>query len=115
MTDGRRSWLARSPRNGWTPPPEPAPRPPAVPEFPEAEVAEMWRVYKANRCGYCGGAKHRKGMQGHLRTPDIFCPKCGGEVRIIGGRECVIRSLKAKVDDVECPKATKRRRKNAQH
>jgi len=72
-------------------------------------------VIECQKCGFRGGAKHHKGMHGHIQIAGIFCPKCGGDVRIVGGRECVIRSLRARVEDDRSARAGTGGKKDARH
>ena len=58
-------------------------------------VVKKPAVIECQKCNFRGGAKHPTGLGSHLMTPYICCPKCGGDVRIVGGRECIIRSLRA--------------------
>jgi hydrogenase nickel incorporation protein HypA/HybF len=62
-------------------------------------VVKKPAVIECPKCGFRGGAKHPTGLGSHLMTPYICCPKCGGDVRIVGGRECIIRSLRAVMKD----------------
>lgn len=55
-------------------------------------------VVECKGCGFRGRTKRSGGRSDHLGAPNISCPRCGGDVRIVGGRECVIRSLKANVE-----------------
>ena len=70
-------------------------------------------VVECKKCGFCGRPKKSGGPGDHFRIPSIFCPKCGGDVRIVGGRECVLRSLRAKVDVVGGPGAAKGGKRHA--
>lgn len=70
-------------------------------------------VVECQKCGYKGGTKHHKGIHGQIRIPGIFCPNCDGDVRIVGGRECVIRSLKARVKENGRARVGKGGKKNA--
>jgi len=56
-------------------------------------------VIECPKCGFRGGAKHPTGLGSHLLTPYICCPRCGGDVQIVGGRECIIRSIRAAMKD----------------
>ena len=56
-------------------------------------------VIECAGCGFRGGAKHPTGLGSHLLVPCIACPKCGGEVRVVGGRECVLKSMRAVVKE----------------
>jgi len=45
-------------------------------------------------CGYEGSFKYEDDPIYHVPFPVLSCPKCGGIVEIIGGRECTIKSIK---------------------
>lgn len=64
-------------------------------------------IIECTKCGYRGGARHPSGLGSHLILPYIACPGCGGEVKIVGGRECIIRSMKALMKDDRRPKTAK--------
>lgn len=67
-------------------------------------------LVECSRCGFSGPARKPADTGSHLALPRIACPKCGGEVRIVGGREVIIRSLRAVMDDGCKPKKRGRRR-----
>jgi len=48
-------------------------------------------------CGFRGKAVHPSRLASHFGMPLIACPKCNGEIKIISGKECIIRSVRAKV------------------
>ncbi|MGQ9582196.1 MAG: hydrogenase maturation nickel metallochaperone HypA, partial [Thermoplasmatota archaeon] len=50
-------------------------------------------------CGYRGRGRPLDASADHLALPALSCPSCGGEVRFVGGRECVVREMRAVVDD----------------
>jgi len=49
---------------------------------------------KCQSCGY-EGALGEKGGISHF-SPIFTCPKCGGKVTVVSGRECVLRSMRLK-------------------
>jgi hydrogenase nickel incorporation protein HypA/HybF len=57
-------------------------------------VKESEGVVKCNSCGYEGDFKYENNPQYHVRMPTLRCPKCDGTVKIVGGKECTIESLK---------------------
>lgn len=57
------------------------------------EITEMKAEIKCPECGYKGKLKERP-EEDHLRIPRLSCPKCDGEVKLLSGRECIIRSIK---------------------
>lgn len=52
-------------------------------------------VVECPGCGFRGAPKKAPAGWSHTVAPLIACPRCGGEVRIVGGRETVVRSLRA--------------------
>lgn len=60
-------------------------------------IEEKDGVVKCNNCGYEGGFKYEDDPMYHIPTPTLHCPKCGGTVDIVGGRECAIKSVKLAV------------------
>lgn len=52
---------------------------------------------KCDHCGYEGPIKFRNDPIYHLSFPTLACSKCGSSVRIIEGRECLIKSIKLEV------------------
>jgi len=60
-------------------------------------IEEKDGVVRCNNCGYEGDLKYEDNPVYHVPTPTLNCPKCGGVVKIIGGRECTIRSVKLAV------------------
>lgn len=51
-------------------------------------------IVKCNRCGYEGSFNYEDDPMYHIPVPTLQCPKCDGTVDIIGGRECLIKSVK---------------------
>ncbi len=54
---------------------------------------------KCGSCGYEGSFNYEDDPVYHISVPTLKCPKCGGTVDIIGGRECLIKSVKLIVDN----------------
>ncbi len=57
-------------------------------------IKECEGVVKCNSCGYEGDLKYEDNPQYHLPMPTLHCPKCSGIVEIVGGKECIIESVK---------------------
>ena len=57
-------------------------------------IEEKNGVVKCSSCGYEGDFMYEDNPAYHVPTPTLRCPKCGGTVNIIGGRECTIKSIK---------------------
>ena len=56
-------------------------------------------LVECRECGFKGAATRLGNAGTHLAAPLIACPKCAGEVKIVGGRECIVRSLRAVTED----------------
>jgi len=56
-------------------------------------------VVKCGSCGYEGSFNYEDDPMYHVPIPTLQCPKCSGTVDIIGGRECLIKSIKLVVDN----------------
>ena len=57
-------------------------------------IEEKNGVVKCSSCGYEGDFMYEDNPIHHVPTPTLRCPKCGGVVNIVGGRECTIKSIK---------------------
>ncbi len=57
-------------------------------------IEEKDGVVKCSKCGYEGDFKYEDDPIYHIPTPTLSCSKCGGAVTIVGGKECIIRSVK---------------------
>ena len=51
-------------------------------------------VVQCNNCEYLGDLKYEDDPVYHVPSPTLNCPKCGGTVNIVGGKECTIKSIK---------------------
>lgn len=51
-------------------------------------------VVECPSCGYKGDIKYIDDPAYHFGFPTLSCPKCGKEVKVVGGRECTIKSVK---------------------
>lgn len=61
-------------------------------------IKESEGVVKCNSCGYEGDFKYEDSPLYHLSMPTLHCPKCGDIVRIVGGKECTIESIRLVVE-----------------
>lgn len=57
-------------------------------------IKETDGVVECNSCGYRGDFKYEDNPQYHLPVPTLHCPTCGDIVKIVGGKECIIESMK---------------------
>lgn len=48
-------------------------------------------------CGYQGGVDYGLKEEFHLSFPLLKCPRCGGDVDILSGRECAIKRVEMEV------------------
>ena len=58
---------------------------------------EQEGVVKCNHCGYKGDFKYEDDPMYHMPVPTLKCPRCGGVVNIVAGKECTIKSIKMMV------------------
>ncbi|MEM3010753.1 MAG: hydrogenase/urease maturation nickel metallochaperone HypA, partial [Candidatus Bathyarchaeia archaeon] len=49
---------------------------------------------RCSECGYEGKLNIQDDPTFHVPTPTLKCPKCGGTVKIVSGRDCVIKSVR---------------------
>lgn len=64
------------------------------------KITEKKAEIECDACGYKGELKEQP-EEDHLRIPRISCPKCDGEIKLLSGRECIIRSIKMNLKDKE--------------
>ena len=60
-------------------------------------IEEKDGVVRCTKCGYEGGLHYEDDPAYHIKAPTLLCPKCGGTVEIVGGKECTIKSAKLAV------------------
>lgn len=63
-------------------------------EDSELLIEEKKAEVKCIKCGYKGNFPYEDDPSYHLPTPTLHCPKCGGIVKIVGGKECTIKRVK---------------------
>jgi len=59
-------------------------------------------VVKCSHCGYRGGVRLSGEHEHHEHfeeTPVIWCPKCESPAKIVSGSECIVKTVKMKVED----------------
>ncbi len=56
---------------------------------------------RCGECGYEGRISYKESGEQYFQVPLIVCPGCGGKVEITRGRECMVRDIKAVVEDEE--------------
>jgi len=49
---------------------------------------------RCRKCGYEGNFNYEDDPLYHVPIPTLSCPKCGGIVEIVEGKECTIKSVK---------------------
>jgi len=57
-------------------------------------IEEKNGLVKCSKCGYEGDFRYEDDPIYHIPTPTLRCPTCGGVVEIVGGRDCLIKSVK---------------------
>ena len=69
-------------------------------EGAELVLEERRAEVKCLSCDYCGRPGNGiEGEQGHFGFFSFYCPKCGGAVDIIRGKECVLKRIKMNLKD----------------
>lgn len=66
-------------------------------ESSKLHIEEKDGVVKCSKCSYEGDFKYEDDPMYHIPTPTLHCPRCGGLVSIIGGRDCTIKTIKLAV------------------
>ena len=61
-------------------------------------IEEKKAEIECTSCGYKGSLEE-KPEENHFRSPRLFCPKCGGKVDILNGRECILRNIPMNLKD----------------
>jgi hydrogenase nickel incorporation protein HypA/HybF len=64
----------------------------------ELVISQKNAEIECKSCGYRGEIEKRP-EEDHFRIPILFCPKCEGEVKLISGRECILRNIKMNIRD----------------
>ncbi len=62
-------------------------------------VIEKIKAEVRCECGYQGGIEYGLKEEFHLMFPILKCPRCGKEVEIIRGRECLIKSVEMEIEE----------------
>lgn len=63
-------------------------------EGSELVVEESAGVVFCPKCGYKGSLKYASDSAFHVPIPTLQCPKCDSSAKIVGGKDCVIKSVK---------------------
>jgi hydrogenase nickel incorporation protein HypA/HybF len=64
----------------------------------ELVITQKNAEIECKSCGYKGDLEKRP-EEDHIRIPILFCPKCEGEVKLLSGRECILRNIKMNLKD----------------
>ncbi|MFP3985472.1 MAG: hydrogenase maturation nickel metallochaperone HypA [Candidatus Bathyarchaeia archaeon] len=57
-------------------------------------IEENKGTVHCSKCGYKGNFKYVDDSAFHVPMPTLQCPKCGGAVEIVNGKDCLIKSIK---------------------
>jgi len=57
-------------------------------------IEEKEGAVYCSKCGYKGNFNVEDDPIFHVPTPTLNCPKCGNIVKIIEGRDCIIKSVR---------------------
>lgn len=63
-------------------------------EDSKLRIEEKEPAVKCSKCSYYGDIKQEEDPAFHIMFPTLRCPKCGEEVKIVGGRECEVKSIR---------------------
>lgn len=61
------------------------------------QVEEKEGVIECLKCGFRGGLPVEDDPYYHLAIPFLRCPRCGGESKIVEGREFAVKSVRVEV------------------
>lgn len=52
-------------------------------------------------CGYSGGLEQKEfgNEEMHFNLPSFACPKCGGRITILEGRDCIVKNIIGTVEE----------------
>ncbi len=62
-------------------------------------VIEKIKAEVRCECGYQGSIEYGLKEEFHLMFPILKCPKCGNEVEIVRGRECLVKSVEMEIEE----------------
>ena len=62
-------------------------------------ISKVKAEVKCRKCGYNGPMKLEDSKEYHVPVPLFTCPKCGGQIDVIKGRECTIKNLVLDLED----------------
>ena len=70
----------------------------------ELVIENIQPKVQCDSCGYKGPLAHEsigdpKDPSLHLSFPKFTCPKCNGSIKVVEGRECIIRNITGTVED----------------
>ena len=57
-------------------------------------IEESEGVVKCSNCDYEGDFQCIDDPAFHINIPTLSCPRCGGVVEIVGGKDCLIKRVK---------------------
>lgn len=58
-------------------------------------IKEKEPSIKCRACKYKGRLVYENSPEYHFSFPKFYCPKCGGEIEILEGRDCIIKKIVA--------------------
>jgi len=66
-------------------------------EGSKLRIEEREGVGECDSCGYKGPIESKEDPVYHFSFPSLLCPRCGSTVRIVDGRECLVKSVRVVV------------------
>lgn len=57
-------------------------------------VKECEGIVECKSCKFKGAVKYEDNLKYHISTPMMQCSKCGGPVKIVRGKECIVKRVR---------------------
>ena len=57
-------------------------------------ISEREGTVQCSRCDYTGDFKYVDDPALHVSMPSLYCPRCDAPVRIVDGRDCIIKHIR---------------------
>jgi len=70
-------------------------------EGSELKITHSPALVECPACGFRGPITHEDNPAFHITSPVFCCPECGGRVKVVSGKECIITGIRAEVNDEE--------------
>jgi len=67
-------------------------------ENAELKIDTVKPLIRCTTCGYSGDTEYDERPELHFMIPLLKCPRCGKDIEIVKGRECVVTSIQMEVN-----------------